>query len=155
MTLYKLVYVETKAKYLFLSGELKTAEQMALNALEQAKTWKKASLIIHLNELLHEINMVEENYKDALKYYEAKTKINLWTHYLGKHKYAQAWMSEAIAKQGGHIATPRPSTNSQSTPPKPRRSSDVSTLSKAPSVSSLIDEETRIKRESESESNQG
>ena len=36
--------------------------------------------------------------------YEAKTRINLWTHYLGKHKFSKKWTEEMLAqKQNGAV----------------------------------------------------
>ncbi|MEO1033354.1 MAG: hypothetical protein AAFX55_18340 [Bacteroidota bacterium] len=75
MTFFKLAFVEAKAKYLFLTGDLEASEQLALRALKQTETWKRTSLIIYLNTLLYEINTAKGSYKDALKYFEAKTKI--------------------------------------------------------------------------------
>ncbi len=75
MTFFKMVFIETKAKFLFLLGDLNKAEQLALSALKQTETWKRTTLIIHLNELLYEINIKKGNYKKALTYFEAKTKV--------------------------------------------------------------------------------
>ena len=31
--------------------------------------------------------------------YEAKTRINLWTHYLGKHNYSKKWAEEVLLQR--------------------------------------------------------
>ena len=67
--------------------------------------------------------------------YEAKTRINLWTHFLGKHQYSKKWTNEILGLPAGHGISPK-----KALPPPPYTSS----LSK---LQSLLEAKTEVKNE--------
>ena len=73
--------------------------------------------------------------------YESKTRINLWTHYLGKHKYSKKWAEEDnMLLQGRKI----PATNNF---PETTSAETISPEAKAASNSDILSLTDQIKTE--------
>ena len=70
--------------------------------------------------------------------YEAKTRINLWTHFLGKHQYSKKWTNEILGLPEEHGISPKKALPPPPPPPYP---------SSASKLQSLLEAKTEVKIE--------
>ena len=84
------------------------------------------------------------------EHHEAKTRINLWTHYLGKHNYYKKWAEEEMQLQGrkNHATNNFPNTSTAKTSPAVTASDSV-----IPPTTDQI--KTELKTEMEIQQNKG
>lgn len=59
----------------------------------------------HFKDKLRNILPNERPFRCNRCSYEAKTKINMWTHFMGKHRFTKMWIDEALAHQRGNSLT--------------------------------------------------